>query len=163
MIQAKKPASCIFCLTCGLIQGIRVFSGSLLYLPESVRHSRCDSKNYILSSSRVSEKNAPCTTDMIDISTKSIPLFLPFSPPSSEPKSISLSPLLADLAYLTILSILLLAVCAIRKIDNSVIIEIDRCDQIRLPGQWLNVTVLVLWRYLPYLQYQMYFSWNDTI
>ena len=61
--------------------------------------------SFTLYSSAIPTKNASCIKDIWDIPTKPTPLYSLPSPQSSEPKSISLSPLLADLPYLAMLFI----------------------------------------------------------
>ena len=54
-----------------------------------------------------SKENASCVTNILDISTKLIPLYSPSTPTSLAPNYITLSPLLMELAYLAMLFIFL--------------------------------------------------------
>ena len=66
---------------------------------------------YTLSNDILAKKTASCFTNIWDISTKLIPLYSPLSPPSSEPKSIFLAPILLKLAYLAMLFIFQVTHC----------------------------------------------------
>ena len=60
----------------------------------------------IFSQKDVRKQNASCVANILDMSTKQIPLCSPSSPPSSGPNSIFLATLLLKLAHLAILFIL---------------------------------------------------------
>ena len=71
----------------------------------------------VLPSNRsISKKIASNRTNILDISTKPTLLYSPYSPPSDEPIYSFLAPLMAELAFLTMLFIFpLIAVCVMRN------------------------------------------------
>ena len=61
---------------------------------------------YALSSDIIPKKNVSCIANILDISTKPMPLCSPYSPPSYKINSIFLAPLSTELSYLVVLFIL---------------------------------------------------------
>ena len=74
---------------------------------------------YTLSNDLIPKKNAPCITNILNVSTNPIPLSSPFTSPSSGLNFISVASLLAELAYLYVLFILQLTAGSVRQIKNE--------------------------------------------
>ena len=88
---------------------------------------------------------------ILDISTEIILVRSPSSPPPNEPIPISLAPLLAELAYLSMLRIIPLSSKIINKITKLGKFDCRDAREVKL-DLYGNTVVLVWWRYLNYLQ-----------
>ena len=73
---------------------------------ENVTHSTStnkltldNSRYYTLSNEPIQVNNTSWIANISDIPTKPKPLYSPYSPPETEPNSISLSPLRGEIAY----------------------------------------------------------------
>ena len=113
------------------------------------------------SNDRVPKRNASCVVNILTISTKSIPLYSPYSRSTNKPNFIVRTPLLLMFLYLATNSIFQVTPIAtlVHHPKNNIteltlpIMETERWNFAHLMAErMVNTVILISWRYLKYLR-----------